>query len=312
MAGPNGGVWGNEVTVPEGEKLTQNTASYVKPAGGDANASAAPHTVTVSGDRRSDAENNTGGDDTENASPTEPVVRMPDGTEVPVADYDPYAQQRQALEQRESRVDGMMSVINNGNGNNGENTGESTNTGEQTTEEVHPLLADNPLLEKIELNENDELLGEDEKAAIQRHNNLVDYAKGQNKTIVDMEDKFNKQLGALRDEVGDRFVREDIAQATALTGVTEQELVAASRATGVTDIKTLATIVAGEKAIQAQSEEAAAAAEAQREQEAGNITSTSQGTGGNPNNGTQQKEGRGVENWRDKEAVGAAYKFGAV
>ena len=297
MAGPNGGVWGNEVTVPPGEKLTQNTASYVKPAGGDENAEG--------------AENNTGGEGAENASPTEPVVRMPDGTEVPVADYDPYAQQRQELEQRESRVDGMMSVINNGN-NGDQNTGESnTGTGEQTTEEVHPLLADNPLLQKREFDPNDELLGEDEKQNIQQYNNLVDYAKQQNQIAVDRENALLKEIGAIRQEVGDRFVREDIAQATALTGVTEQELVAASRATGVTDIKTLTTIVAGEKAIQAQSEEAEAAAEAKRQEEAGNITSTSQGTGGN-NNGTQQKEGRGVENWRDKEAVGAAYKFGAV
>lgn len=294
MAGPNGGVWGNEVTVPEGEKLSAATAEHVKPAGSNEN---------------TEGTENAGGDDTKNTQPTEPVVRMPDGTEVPVADYDPYAQQRQNLEQRESRVDGMMSVIN-GNGNNGENAGES-NTGEQT-QETHPLLADNPLLQKIEINENDNLLGDDEKQAIQRHNALVDYAKEQNQTIVDMEGNFNKQLGALRDEVGDRFVREDIAQATALTGVTEQELVAASRATGVTDIKTLATIVAGEKAIQAQSEEAEAAAQAQREQEAGNITSTSQGTGGNNNGNSQQKEGRGVEDWRDSQSVGAAYKFGAA
>ncbi|MCY3739896.1 MAG: hypothetical protein OXH00_02630 [Candidatus Poribacteria bacterium] len=290
MAGPNGGVWGNEVTVPEGQKLTENTASYVKPAGEAENAKGAE---------------NTGGDDTKETPSTEPVVKMPDGTEVPIADYDPYVQQRQELQQRESRVDGMMSVMN---GNNGEGTGESTNT-EQQSEDVHPLLADNPLLEKIEIN--DEFMSDEDKANIERHNKLVDYAKSQNQTIVDMESNFNKQLGVLRDEVGGRFVREDIAQATALTGVTEQELVAAGRATGVTDIKTLATIVVGEKAIQAQSEEAAAAAEAQREQEAANITSTSQGNGSG-NNGTQQKEGRGVENWRDKESVGAAYKFGAV
>jgi len=299
MAGPNGGVWGNEVTVPPGEKLTQNTASYVQPAGGAEGAENA---------EGAEGAENAGGDDANN--PTEPVVKMPDGTEVPVADYDPYAQQRQELEQRESRVDGMMSVINgNGNGNNGEGTGESSNTGTgDQTEEVHPLLAENPLLQKVEID--DEFASDEDKANAQRYNNLVDYTQQQNQIAVDRENALMKEIGAIRDEVGDRFVREDIAQATALTGVTEAEMVAASRATGVTDVKTLATIVAGEKAIQAQQEETAAAAEAQREKEAGNITSTSQGTGGNQ--GTQQKEGRGVENWRDKESVGAAYKFGSV
>ena len=299
MAGPNGSVWGDEVIVPPGQKIAPEAAAHVRPVGGD---------PTLDGDDTTNAD----GEDTK-STPGAPVVRLPDGSEVAVADYDPFAQQRQDLETREARVDGMMSVIN-GNGNSGnQNTGES-DTGEQT-EETHPLLADNPLLQKIELDPNDTLITEDDRQNAERHNNLVDYAKQQNeqfvKTITEQAAEHKREIDVIKETIGDRFVRDDIAQVTATTGVTEEELVAASRQTGVSDIPTLARIVAGEKAIQAHNEEAEQAAEAQREKEAGNITSTSQGSGGGGTQ-TQQKEGRGVENWRDAKSVGAAYKFGAV
>ena len=301
MAGPNGGVWGNEVIVPAGEKLSPTAAQHVKPA----------ESTQASGDDGA----GTNDDGAQGTPPTEPMVRLPDGTEVPVKDYDPYAEQRAKIEQEQSRVDGMLSVINNGN----ESTTETpTHTGDPPPE--HPLLADNPLLKKIEPSAEDaSLLSADERAYIEQHNNLVDYNLEQNQLIADRDETyakekaaFQKEINTLKDTVGDRFVREDIAQVTALTGVTEQELIAASKATGVTDIRTLATVVVGEKAMQtdaAAAAEAAEAAEAKRVADAGTIGGTSQGTGGGSPN--TQPEGRGVKDWRDKEAVGAAYKFGA-
>jgi len=299
MAGPNGGVWGNEVIVPEGEKLSAATAAHVKPAGGDEN--------NTSGD-----ENNTGGDDTKNTSPTEPVVRLPDGTEVPVGDYDPFAKQRQDLEHREQRVDGMMTVINNGNGNPPTGDQEDKNTGDPPPE--HPLLAENPLLQKIEVSDEDGLFNDDQKAFAEQHNNLVDYTKQQNQQYVEaitaLKDEHKREIDAIKETVGDRFVREDIARVTAMTGVSEQDLLAASKATGVTDVQTLAEVVAGQKAIQAANAEAEAAAEAKRTEDAGSIGGASQG--GNNGGGTQKEEGRGVKDWRDPQSVGAAYKFGAT
>lgn len=296
MAGPNGGVWGNEVIVPAGEKLSPQTAQYVTPAGGTQEGGDAEN---ASGDE------NTGGDDRKQSAPETPVVRLPDGTEVPVSEYDPYAEQRANLEKEQSRLDGMLSVVSS-NGNTTETPGEN-NTG--TVPSEHPLLADNPLLQKIEVTPDEAaLLGEDERARIEQHNNLVDYARQQNQQIVDMETNFSKELNFLKDTVGDRFVREDIARVTATTGVTEQELLAASKATGVTDVQTLATLVVGEKAMQQSNEAAAAAAEAKRVEEAARISGTTQGAGGGGSN--TQPEGRGVKDWRDPQAVGAAYKFG--
>ena len=75
-------------------------------------------------------------------------------------------------------------------------------------------------------------------------------------------------------------------------------------------MQTLATLVVGEKAVRAQTEEAEAAAEAKRAEENAKIGgSTQTGGGGGPNS---QPERRGVADWRDKNAVGAAYKFGAT
>lgn len=290
MATPNGSVWGDEVIVPPGQKIAPEAAAHVRPVGDQ----------TQEGDDTTNAD----GDDTK-TTPEAPVVRLPDGSEVPVGDYDPFAQQRQDLETREARVDGMMSVING----NGDETGESNN-GDQTTVEPHPLLADNPLLQKIEINE-DNFTTDEEIANAQRHNNLVDAIQENNKVFVKEIEDRDKVIQGLRETVGERFTRDDIAQVTALTGVTEQELIQTSQQTGVKDIATLARIVVGTKSIQQSNEEAEAAAEAQREKDAGNITSTSQGSGGG-NTQTQQKEGRGVENWRDAKSVGAAYKFGAV
>ncbi len=288
MAGPNGSVWGDEVIV------SSATAQDTKPAG------------DTTGDQNTGDENTGAGDadDTKQSAPEAPVVRLPDGTEVPVSDYDPYAQQRQDLEKRETRADAILE-FNNGNGTE---TGEN-NTGGDTPPE-HPLLADNPLLQKIELDPNDTLITEEERQSAERFNSLVDYAKEQNQTIVDMETNFKKDIDAIRDTVGDRFVREDIARVTATTGVSEQELLAASRATGVTDVQTLATLVIGEKAMQTAAEEAEAAAEAKRNEEASNIGGASQGGGNGGDNA--QPEGRGVKNWRDPNEVGAVYKFGAT
>ena len=296
MAGPEGGVWGNEVIVPEGEKLTPQTAQFVTAASGD-----------ESTDTKTEGASDT--DKTGDSSTSEgPVVRFPDGTEVPAAEYDPYAAQRAELDQEKSRVDGMLSVINNGNGN-GNPDADTSETETQPSE--HPLLAeDNPLLEKIELDPNDALITEDERKAADRHNNLVDAYRQQIEDSVKREAALQKEVAAIRDTVGDRFVREDIARVTATTGVSEQELLAASKATGITDVQTLATLVIGERAVKAQTEEAEAAAEAKRAEDNAKIGgSTHSGGGGGPNN---QPERRGVEDWRDKNAVGAAYKFGAT
>ncbi|MXZ00205.1 hypothetical protein F4Y93_05980 [Candidatus Poribacteria bacterium] len=295
MAGPNGSVWGDEVIV------SSATGQDTKPTGDP------PPENT--------GDENTGGDDTKTSAPETPVVRLPDGTEVPVSDYDPYAQQRQDLERRETRADAILELGGNGNGNGSENTGD--NTGDDPPD--HPLLADNPLLQKIEVSAEDaSLMSPEERADMERYNNLVDYTRQQNQLIVDRdrqhaEEKaeFEKEISAIRDTIGDRFVREDIARVTATTGVSEQELLAASRATGVTDVQTLATIVVGEKAMQTAAEEAEAAAEAKRTEEASSIgSSTSQG-GGN-SGGNNRPERRGVSDWRDPQAVGAAYKFGAT
>ena len=299
MAGPEGGVWGNEVIVPEGEKLSPQTAQHVKPAGGDD----APDKTTegASGDE------NTSTDDDGGKTQEGPVVRLEDGTEVPIGDYDPFAQQRAELETEKARVDGMLSVINNGNGNGDETGGDATT---ETQPAEHPLLAENnPLLQKIELDPNDNLITDDERAAAARHNNLVDAYRQQIEDSVEREKAMQKEVAAIRDTVGDRFVREDIAKATATSGVTEQELLAASRATGITDVQTLATLVVGEKAMQTARDEAEAAAEAKREEDAAAIGGGTQGGGGTTNT---QPEGRGVKNWRDPSEVGAAYKFGAT
>ena len=294
MAGPEGGVWGNEVIVPEGEKLTPQTAQFVTAKGED--------TATKTEEGASDT------DKTGDSSTSEgPVVRFPDGTEVPAAEYDPYAAQRAELNQEKSRVDGMLSVINgNGNGNPDADTSET-----ETQPSEHPLLAeDNPLLQKIELDPNDALITEDERKAADRHNNLVDAYRQSIEDSVTREAALQKEVAAIRDTVGDRFVREDIARVTATTGVSEQELLAASKATGITDVQTLATLVVGEKAVKAQTEEAEAAVEAKRAEDNAKIGgSTHSGGGGGPNN---QPERRGVEDWRDSKSVGAAYKFGAT
>lgn len=295
MAGPNGGVWGNEVIVPEGEKLSSATAQFVKPAEETPESAAAEK---ASGDENTETGSGT-------QTPQAPVVRLPDGTEVPVSDYDPYAEQRATLEKEQSRVDGMLSVINS-------NTENRSETQTETDSPEHPLLADTPLLQKIDISTDDEGLFDDEKRAnAERHNNLVDYAKQQNQTIVELETKHQREIDAIKNEVGDRFLREDIARATATTGVTEQELFAASKASGITDVQTLATLIVGEKAIQTANEEAEAAAAAKRTEDAGHIGGASQG-GGTGGGGTQHPEGRGVQDWRDAKSVGAAYKFGST
>ena len=183
--------------VPEGEKLTPQTSQFVTAAGGDTDTKTEGASDT---DKTGDGGNTSEG----------PVVRFPDGTEVPAAEYDPYAAQRAELDQEKSRVDGMLSVINgNGNGN------PDAETETETQPSEHPLLAeDNPLLQKIELDPNDALITEDERQAADRHNNLVDAYRQQIEDSVKREEALQKEVAAIRDTVGDRFVREDIARVT--------------------------------------------------------------------------------------------------
>lgn len=288
MAGPEGGVWGNEVLVPEGEKLTPQTAQYVKPAG-------QPDGDTTNG--ASGDENNEQDD-----PPKTPVVLMPDGTQVDINNFDPFAQQRAELDREKARVDGMIEVAR-GNG-----TGEGTGDTDTDTPPEDPL-ADNPLLQKIELDPNDNLITEEDRRAAERHNNLVDAYIQQGQSFAEREQSMQKEVAALRDTVGNRFLREDIAQATATTGVTEQELFAKAKETGIADVATLATLIVGEKAIQTSAEEAEAAAEAKRAADNAKIGSSTQSGGGGNN---EQPEGRGVEDWKNSQQVAEKYKFGAT
>lgn len=279
-------IWGNEI---------QGATGTTSPPP-DPNA----HSNTGGGD------NGGGADDT----PTEPFVTLTDGTKVSIEEFDPYKEQRQQIDADRSRVDGMLEAArgNHGNGNpgNGDETGGSS--GDETDDPpVHPLLADNPLLQEIDV-ENTEFASDFERDLAIKSNNLINYAKDQNKTLVERETEFDKRFAALEDSVSDRFVREDISRIEATTGVTQDEIVAANKATGISDVDTLATLVLGAKARDEKSKEAEAAAQASREQGASNITGTTRANA-NPGGGEQPTPGRGVTNWRNAKEVAAQYNF---
>lgn len=274
-------VWGNEIqgatgTTPPPPDPTANTG------GGD---------------------NSGGADDT----PSEPFVTLTDGTKVAVSEHDPYKEQRQQIDADRARVDGMLEAARNGNGNpgNGDETG--GNSGNETDDPpVHPLLAENPLLQEIDV-ENTEFASDFERDLAIRNNNVIQYAREQNKTLVERENEFDKRFAALEDSVSDRFVREDIARIESTTGVTQEEIVAANKATGISDVDTLATLVLGAKARDERSKEAEAAAQASREQGASNITGPTRANGNG--GGEEPKPGRGVSDWRNTKEVAANYNF---
>lgn len=301
MATEKGSIWGDEVVVPKGETINPSAAAHVKPAGsnnGDPNNNGNPGNTG----------NDDGGGDDGDETRTAPVITMPDGTEMSFEDYakenDPFAEQRAELEKKEAKLDGYAEAMRAGNG-------DPNKTSEPGGDDPkkHPLLEDNPLLEEIEIPE-DHMMSEETLQVIQKHNNAVKYAKEQNQHIVGMEEAFEKKIKVLSDEVSDRFFNDDMARVTAQTGVTEQEIAAAFRETGVSDIDTLATIVMGKKARETAADDIGNKADEERRSNAGNIGGSNRNTGnGDPKN---DEEGRGVKDWRNKEEVGKAYNFRAT
>ena len=238
----------------------------------------------------------------------EPMVLLSDGSRVPVEEYDPYKTERDKVDADRARVDGMLEaakVTSTGNGD--PNPDESSDGG--SDDPPHPLLRvleENPLLEEVDI-DNTEFASDFERDLAIKNNGIIQYAKQQNQLLVDRETAFTKRLDEVSESVADRFVREDIARIEATTGVTQEEIVAANKQTGISDVDTLATLVLGAKAHQEKIAEAEAAAQKTREQGTSNITSASRG-GGNQGGGGEEPR-RGVSDWRDSKEVAAKYHF---
>lgn len=246
---------------------------------------------------------NGGAEDT----PTEPFVTLTDGTKVAVSEHDPYKEQRQQIDADRARVDGMLEAARNGNGNpgNGDETG--GNSGNETDDTpVHPLLADNPLLQEKDL-ESMEFQSDMERSLAEENNQLKRALRENNETYVERETGILKQLDDLSSSVADRFVREDIARIEATTGVTEAEIRAENKDSGISDVNDLALRVLGKKSLGEKLQEAEAAAQASREQGASNITGTTRANGNG--GGEEPKPGRGVTDWRNTKEVAAKYNF---
>ena len=241
-----------------------------------------------------------GADDT----PKEPVVLLGDGRQVPIEEFDPYKEKREKVDADRERVDGMLEAakVINSTPNPADNPG---NEGGEGDPPPHPLLADNPLLEEVDI-ENTEFASDFERDLAIRNNNIIQYARQQNQVIVDREKEFTEKLNEVSESISDRFVREDIQRIEATTGVTQEEIVAANRETGIADVDTLATLILGAKARDEKIAEAEAAAQKAREHGAAHVSSPTHAGG---TQGGNDEPRRGVKNWRDAKEVAAKYNF---
>lgn len=215
--------------------------------------------------------------------PTFPKVEkatlvLPDGTAVLADEADYFAEKRREIEKDEARIKGMKEVLD-GQLLNQEVDPNAQNAGsDEEPKEEDPFAS----ITGVEIND-DEYTSENEKRLAQHVNTLTDVVKTIATSSAEDRKKITEGLDSVARSINERAVTEDLQRIEAQTGITEEEILAASRETGIRDVNVLAKVIMGTKAQEAAIKEAEDKANQQRSEAAGGVSGTSQ------NNGSDQQ-----------------------
>ena len=206
----------------------------------------------------------------------EATLVMPDGTTMKAADYSPYQTQAAQIEKDKAFVEGMKSALSDRvmNTEVGDPNGDG-DPGQQQDDDPFASLTG------IEVAD-DEYTSENEKKLAAGLNSVIGAFKEVVKTSAEGQKQLAESVQAIGNSVSQRAVAEDLQRIEAQTGVTQDEIVAASEQTGITDVNTLARLVLGAKAEEEAIKEATENANGQRLDAAGGVAGTTHGGGGNP------------------------------
>lgn len=192
-----------------------------------------------------------------------PTVVLPDGTQVAVDQYDPYAEQRKELDAQRSQTDGILAFLKS-QGSEGSET-------EPKTEEP-----ETPSFKSLEF-DNDELTDETTQFLARHINEFTGHTNSQFAELAKGQQKLTDDLGKLVKNLNNRYLEDDLAKVAAQTGFSREELIAANAETGIDDPNQVATYLAGKQAQEDAAKKKTEEADAERKRQAAGITGTTGG-----------------------------------
>ena len=196
-----------------------------------------------------------------------PTVLLPDGTSVPVDQYDPYAQQRKELETKDI-VNQVLTTIS---------SGLQPAQKEEEPKEEEPIV---PPFEPITFSEED--MVDETTQVLAQHVNT--FAGMTNEQLADVKRGQQEVLGAvdkLVTSLNTRKLEDDIEKVAERTGFTRDELIAGNAETNIDDPEAVATYLIGKKAMEEEAKEKAKEADEQRKAQMTGV----RGTTGNAEGG---------------------------
>ena len=227
------------------------------------------------------------------------TVVLPDGTQVPVDQYDPYQEQRKDLEAKNQQTDGVLAFLKS------QGIGQP---GEETKKEEKP---ETPTYTPLEFSD-DEMTDETTQAITGHINQFAGMTTEQITEIAKGQQKLTDDLGKLVKNLNNRYLDDDLAKVAAQTGFSREELIAANAETGIDDPNQVATYLAGKKAQEDAAKKKAEDADAERKRQAAGITGTT-GGGTTTTQGTDDRANldlRGRDGQLDAAKIAQHFKFG--
>ena len=298
-------VWGETVTVPEHSDPPKDPTTSWTRENGDGK-------VQQGNGTNSQENKQQGGDDTI----TEPIVVLPDGTKVTAKSYfaEAFTAKETELTQKESRLDGMLELTRNGNGNDNAGGEGGDPNPNQNGDETNVVS-----FEKMTFPE-DTVPEENEKFIVGEYNKVVDTLNTREElwAAKDAEkqaaiDKLSKDFKKLSDVVGQDKWQNSIAKVTAITGLSEEELISKYKETRVADAEVLSTLILGEREKERILKEATNQADQERQNGNNAVGGQSAGSGGG---GTQTDNrnvpGRGLDLEKDYDAEKLVTKYNLI
>lgn len=195
-----------------------------------------------------------------------PTVVLPDGSTVPVDEYDPYRVERERIAADKTAVtlDGVVQFLKEG---------------KSETTEIPKEEDKTPIFQPLVFDE-DEIVNETDEKVVGHLNQFgqttAEQLNGVTSQVTQLAENVNKFI---KTQNG-RNLDTELTEVSARTGFTREQLVAGNLESGIDDPAMVATYLAGKQQQETTAQEAVAKAEEERKRKAAGVTGTT-GGGGN-------------------------------
>ena len=192
-----------------------------------------------------------------------PTVVLPDGTSVPVDEYDPYAQRRKELETQELANNVLKSISTS--------LTPPATPPTKTTEEEKPII---PAFNPLEFTEED-IVDETTEKVAGHFNQFVQQTQQVQETQAQNLNKLITSVDELVNSINTKNLEDNIETVSKRTGFSREELFDANAETNIDNPEHVATYLIGRKAMEEEAKKKAEEADEERKRQAAGVKGTS-------------------------------------